>query len=163
MGLIDDNDMMAYFEEHPEAVKYVEAFDFQTRIGADPCYRKATLDDVKHVSVGGWRGEPGVYAWLYPCGVPTYIWVGGMPPIDPAEVNAWRTFDDAEEAYREFKRAMYDHEFGYDPDDWDVLRNFGTCPDGYGRKEWMAAWGYGLEIIEAYERAREDVLAASGW
>ena len=163
MGLIKGEEVKDYFEDNPDAVGYVEAFDFQTRIGADPEYRKATVDDVKRISFGGWCGEPGVYAWLYPCGVPTYIWISEMPPLDPAGVNVWRMFDDPEEAYREFKREMYDHEYGYDPDDWDVLRNFGTCPDGYGREEWMTAWGYSPEVIDAYERARRDVLDASGW
>lgn len=163
MGLIRDIAIAEFFEEHPDAAKYVESFDFQTAIGADPQYRKATVGDVKRISFGGWRGEPGIYAWLYPCGVPTYIWIGEMPPIDPAAVKVWVTFNNSDAAYREFKRAMYDHEFGYDPDDWDVLKDFGTCPDGYRRDEWMRAWGYSDEVIEAYERARRDVLEASGW
>lgn len=163
MGLIKYDSVRAFFEENPEAIKEVESFDFQTKIGADPCYRKATLDDVKRISIGGWRGEPGIYAWLYPCGVPTYLWIAKMPPLDHADVNVWRTFDDAEEAYKAFKREMYNHEYGYEPDDWEVLRCFGTCPDGYTRNEWMQAWGYSDEVIEAYERARKDVLKASGW
>ena len=160
-------DVKDYFENHPEAVAIIEDFDFQTRLpypdDGTPLYRKATVDDVKSISFGGWYGEPGVYAWMYPCGVPTYAWIGEMPPIDPESVRVWRTFDDPDEAYRAFKHEMYNHEYGYEPNDWDVLKEFGTCPDGYGRDEWMAAWGYSAEVIGAYERARNDVLAASGW
>lgn len=162
-------DVKGYFDKHPEAVKAVEEYEFQTECwrpeftDRSQYYRKATVDDVKRISFGGFCGEPGVYAWLYPCGVPTYIWIGEMPSIDPDSVKVWRTFDDPEEAYREFKRAMYDHEYGYEPNDWDVLKDFGTCPDGYDRNDWMKAWGYGPEVIDAYERARIDVLRASGW
>lgn len=163
MTLIKGEAIANYFKDNPESVGYVEAFDFQTKIGADPCYRKATIDDVKCISFGGWFGEPGVYAWLYPCGVPNYLWIGEMPPIDPESVSVWRTFDDPDEAYRAFKRCMYDHEYSYEPDDHEVLRNFGNCPDGYGRDEWMAAWGYSEEVMAAYERARHDVLEAAGW
>lgn len=162
MGFITDS-IEDFFEDNPEAIKMVEGFDFQTKIGADPCYRKATVDDVKRISCGGWFGEPGIYAWLYPCGVPTYLWIADMPPLDPAEVGAWRMLTDPDEAYREFKHEMYDHEFGYEPDDHEVLRQFGSCPDGYGRRDWMEAWGYSPEVIDAYERARRDVLEASGW
>lgn len=150
-----------YFEKHPECVKEVESFDFQTEIGGDPKYRKATVEDVKRISFGGWYGEPGVYAWMYPCGVPTYVWIGNVPTKCDAVV--FRMLYDPEEAYREFKREMYDHEYGYDPDDWDVLRNFGSCPDGYGPDDWMRAWGYTDEVIKAYWKASKDVLAASGW
>lgn len=165
--LIEGEYIGYYFDDHPEAVAIIEDFDFQTRLpypdDGTPLYRKATVDDVKHISVGGWCGEPGVYAWLYPCRVPTYVWIGDMPPIDPAEVNVWRTFDDAEEAYRAFKHAMYDHEYAYDPDDWEVLKCFGSCPDGYEPNDWMRAWGYGDDVIAAYWRARRDVLKADGW
>lgn len=157
-----------YFDNHPEAIAEIEDFDFQQHLpycGHDdePLYRKATVDDVKRISYGGWYGEPGVFAWVYPCGVPTYVWIGEMPTLDPESVTVWRTFDDAEEAYRAFKREMWNHEYGYEPDDWEVLKEFGSTPDGYGREEWMTAWGYSPEVIAAYERAREDVLAASGW
>lgn len=159
-------DVKGYFESHPEAVAEIENFDFQQHLpysGRDdePLYRKATVDDVKHISFGGWYGEPGVYAWVYPCGVPTYVWIGDMPK--PCDAVVFRMLYEPEEAYRAFKRAMYDHEYGYDPNDWDVLKDFGSCPDGYGPEDWMRAWGYNDEVIAAYERARRDVLKADGW
>lgn len=158
-----------YLEKHPEAVAIIEDFDFQTECwrpeftDESQYYRKATVDDVKRISLGGWFGEPGVFAWLYPCGVPTYMRIGDAPRIKLDPECAWRYFDDAEEAYRAFKNTMYDHEFGYEPNDWDVLQCFGPCPDGYSPREWMESWCYDEDIIEAYERARKDVLKASGW
>lgn len=167
--MLNGNDVKRYFEEHPECVKEVEEFDFQTELwrpeftDESQYYRKATVDDVKRISFGGWFGEPGVFAWMYPCGVPTYLWIGKMPPIKLDPECAYRYFDSPEDAYREFKSEMYNHEFTYDPNDWDVLQCFGPCPDGYSRQEWMESWGYSPEVIEAYERARHDVLKAAGW
>lgn len=167
--LLENESVKEYFEKHPEAVAIVEDFDFQTDCwrpeftDESQYYRKATVDDVRRISFGGFCGEPGVFAWMYPCGVPTYVWIGEMGGIDPESVRVYVRFDDAEEAYRKFKQSMYDHEFGYEPDDWSVLLNFGSCPDGYNRQEWMESWGYGPEIVDAYERARHDVLAENGW
>lgn len=166
--LLEKDEVRSYFEKHPEAVGIIEDFDFQQRLPYcgnedEPLYRKATLDDVKRISFGGWYGEPGIFAWMYPCGVPTYTWIGKMPPIKLDPDCAYRYFDSPEDAYREFKSEMRNHEYGYDPNDWDVLQCFGPCPDGYNRQEWMESWGYSPEVIEAYERARHDVLAADGW
>jgi hypothetical protein len=166
--MLENEQVKEYFDKHPEAVEIIEDFDFQIEcwrpeFGNDTSlyYRKAAIDDVKYISFGGWFGESGVYAWLYPCGVPTYVWVGDTPK--PCDAVVFRMMYDPDEAYREFKHEMYDHEYSYDPNDWEVLRIFGSCPDGYDPNDWMRAWGYSDEVIAAYWNASKDVLKENGW
>lgn len=161
MRITCEREIKEFFNLNPEAKEAIEDFDFQYTMAPDYLYRKATVADVKVITSGGWFGEPGIYAWVYPCGIPVYVWVAEMPPI--GEEPCFDRFPDAESAYRRFKKAMYDTEYGYEPDDCDVLSRFGICRDGYTRQDWIRSWGYGDEYVEAYERARHDVLTANGW
>ena len=78
--MIEGKAVLDYFEKHPEARAVVESTDVQYRCwrpefgdNKELYWRKLTVEDVKYISVGGWCGEPGIFAWYYPEGVPHYL------------------------------------------------------------------------------------------
>ena len=77
--MLEGSKVKEYFDEHPECVEALKALEFQTEcwrpeFGFDRTkyIRPVTVDDVHYISFEGWFGEPGVFAWYYPCGVPHY-------------------------------------------------------------------------------------------
>ena len=78
--LLEGAAVKTFFETHPEARETVETMEAQfvicppdIEMTHDEMYRLLTLNDIKYLSIGGWCGEPGVYAWYYPGGVPHYM------------------------------------------------------------------------------------------
>lgn len=127
----------AWFDAHPAAKAKVESTEIQTKIGADPCYRKMTVDDVRFIEQGGWYGEPGIFAWFYPCGVPNYMCVEEPPAIVWPEDHEYHSpetyrqmrarheaerdglhgrelFDKFTEQHDEIMNAMWDEQFAHD-------------------------------------------------
>lgn len=122
----NSDEVKTWFEGHPDAVKVVEDFDFQQYLPYsghgdthDEIYRKATIDDVKYISQNGWYEEAGVFGWLYPCGVPTYIMLQEPEPIhfpDDREYHSPETFAQMKERHeQELKDARHD------ADDWTAV------------------------------------------
>lgn len=79
--VLEGKEVVAYFENHPEAKEIVENTEVQDRcwqpgLQHEDMYRPLKLDDVRYISFGGWFGESGVFAWYYPCGVPHYLKIG---------------------------------------------------------------------------------------
>lgn len=83
----DTKAIKRYFDEHPEARAIVEHGQFQFECwrpefeGHPEKYiRPLTVDDIHFITVGGWFGERGIFAWFYPGGVPHYVQIGEIPP-----------------------------------------------------------------------------------
>lgn len=185
----------AWFDSHPAARAKVESHEIQTKIGADPCYRPMTVDDVRFIEEGGWCGEAGTFVWFYPCGVPSYMCVEEPPAIewpDDHEYHSPETFRQMKARHEselaghpldaefiamsvrhndEIKQAMYDeqfahdvfvyemfnHEFGYSHDDWEVLSAFGSVSSSdYERG--IAELGLPKRICEVYRNAAREVI-----
>ena len=69
-----------YFEKHPEAVQMLDGVMYQFRLPGDsdePTHRPLTIDDIRYITFEDIEGNPGVFAWFYPCGVPHYISIEG--------------------------------------------------------------------------------------
>ncbi len=75
--MLEGKEVKAYFESHPEAVAVIENTEAQVEcwrpeLTHDEMYRLLKVDDIRYITFEGWFGEPGVYAWYYPGGVPHY-------------------------------------------------------------------------------------------
>ncbi len=71
-------EVKAYFDEHPKAREIVENTEAQFKcwrpgLSHEDMYRLLTVDDIMYISFEGWEGQPGVFAWYYPGGVPHYM------------------------------------------------------------------------------------------
>ena len=67
-----------FFETHPAAREVVENTEAQFKcwrpeLTHEEMYRLLTVEDIKFITFESWFGEPGVYAWYYPGGVPHYM------------------------------------------------------------------------------------------
>ena len=76
--MIEGNDVKIFFENHPEALEILEHTEAQFKcwrpeLTHDEMYRLLTVEDVHFITFEGWFGEPGVFAWYYPGGVPHYL------------------------------------------------------------------------------------------
>lgn len=81
--MIEGKKVKEYFDKHPEARAIVESSEIQFRCWSpefgdnrDLYWRKMTIDDVRYITIGGWFGVKGVFAWYYPEGAPHYMKIG---------------------------------------------------------------------------------------
>lgn len=79
--MLEGKEVTKYFEDHPESVKALEGIQCQYKFPEtfepdEQLYRPITQDDIRFISFEGWEGQPGVYAWYYPLGVPHYCRIG---------------------------------------------------------------------------------------
>lgn len=71
-----------YFANHPEAVKCLEGIEWQNKIeyqlkeGEELIKRPLAVDDVEFITLKGWEGQAGIFAWYYPCDIPHYCKIG---------------------------------------------------------------------------------------
>lgn len=186
----------AWFDAHPKARAKVESTEIQWRLWQpqykhEDYYRKLTVDDIRYIERGGWFGEPGVFAWFYPCGVPNYMCVEEPPAIiwpedheHHSDEEYWQmkmrhkreldevpflSVDFIERAHRhdqEVLDAMWDDDFafdafmcemdaveyGYDPNDMEVLERFGEVTSCDYRRG-IAELGLPERTCKVYERA----------
>lgn len=165
----------AWFDSHPDAREAVESTEFQFRLwrpeyGHDDYIRMMTVDDVRYVAQGGWRGEPGVFAWYYPCGVPTYMCVEEPPAIEwpeDVEYHSPETFDQMRRRHgeelasatgdpfavmarheRELMAAMWDDAFARDAFVCEMLNH----EYGYTREDWDVLGAFGRVTSCDYRR-----------
>lgn len=76
--MLEGKEVKAYFENHPEAKATLERTELQFEcwrpgLSHNDMYRLLTVEDVRFITFSGWFDEPGVYAWIYPDGVPHYV------------------------------------------------------------------------------------------
>lgn len=137
-------EVRAWFDAHPAARELVESTEIQWRLwrpeyAHEDYHRMLTVDDICHIAQGGWQGEPGVFAWFYPCGVPNYMCVEEPPAIEWPEDHGccaveefWQMaarhnreinevpfvsqefIDVAHRHEREVLEAMWDDDFAFD-------------------------------------------------
>lgn len=77
--MIEGDAVRAYFDEHPEAGPMLDGVMYQFRLPGDndePTHRPLTIDDIKYITFEDIEGNPGVFAWYYPVGVPHYVRIG---------------------------------------------------------------------------------------
>lgn len=76
--MLEGKEVKDFFESHPDAKKIVENTEAQfvcwrPELSHNDMYRFLTVDDIHYISFEGWFGEPGIFAWYYPGGVPHYL------------------------------------------------------------------------------------------
>lgn len=79
--MLEGEQVTKYFEDHPDAAEALKKHKYQYKFPEtfepdEQLYRPITQDDIRFISFEGWEGQPGVYAWYYPLGVPHYCRIG---------------------------------------------------------------------------------------